>query len=85
MLKDAEAIDFMIEAAGMHLKTNTADAIKLYHQCAKLYCLDNRISAAARLKKKIAAIYEDEYETSLAAEAYQEAVDLYEMEGESSM
>jgi len=47
--------------------------------------LDNRITSAARVKKKIAEIYEEDLEFSLAAKYYQEAVDYYEMEGDSSM
>jgi len=84
-LKSYEAIDFRMEAGNMMRKINTAEAIKLYDSCCESYCLDNRISSAARLKKKIAEIYEEDLEYSLAAKYYQEAVDLYEMEGESSM
>ena len=69
----------------MMKKENTAEAIKMYNKVCEGYCMANRISAAARLKKKIAQIYEDDYAHDLAAKYYQEAVDMYEMEGDSTI
>ena len=49
----SEAIDFKNEAANMMTKVNSAEAIKIYDQVAESYCNQNRISAAARIKKKV--------------------------------
>ena len=54
----------------MKQKVNTADAIKLYNQVCERYCHQNRISAAARLKKKVAEQYEEDLEYDLAAKFY---------------
>ena len=54
----------------MMRKINTSEAIKLYDSCCEMYCLDNRITSAARLKKKIAEIFEEDLEYSLAAKYY---------------
>ena len=69
----------------MMKKENTGKAIEMYNQVCEGYCMQNRISAAARLKKKIAEIYEDDYAFDLAAKYYQESVDMYEMEGDSTI
>jgi hypothetical protein len=59
-----------MEAGNMMRKINTSEAIKLYDSCCEMYCLDNRITSAARLKKKIAEIFEEDLEYSLAAKYY---------------
>lgn len=49
-----------------------------------LYCQENRIGYAAKLKKQIAEIYEQDYEFTLALKHYQEAADLFYAENDSS-
>ena len=66
----------------MMRKENTGEAVKMYNKVCEGYCLQNRISAAGRLKKKIAEIYEEDYEYDLAAQYYEEAANMYEMDGD---
>lgn len=50
-------------------------------QAIELYCSENRLDQASRLKKAIGEIYEGELEFTLAAKAYQEAADFFYAEG----
>lgn len=77
----SEAIDFKQEAANMLSKIDMTQAIKIYNEVSDGYCNMNRISAAARIKKKVAEMYETDYAYELAANFYQDCYDLYEMEG----
>ena len=81
----SEAIDFRLEAANVMRHYNIAEAVKVYNVVTDGYCNANRISAAARIKKKVAELYEEDHEYDLAAKYYQECFDLYDMEGDSSM
>ena len=51
------------------------------NQAIEVYCSDNRLDQASRLKKQIGEIYESELEFTLAAKAYQEAADFFYAEG----
>lgn len=50
-------------------------------QAIEVYCADNRIDQASRLKKEIGSIYEQELEFTLASKAYSEAADYFHAEG----
>mmetsp|Transcript_15103 Transcript_15103/g.12817 ORF Transcript_15103/g.12817 Transcript_15103/m.12817 type:complete len:301 (+) Transcript_15103:55-957(+) len=75
--------EYYMEASNMQKKFNTADAVNTMNLAVEALCNDRRISSAARLKKQIAEQYEQEKNYLLAAKNYQDAVDLYDMEGES--
>jgi len=49
-----------------------------------MYCRDGNISEGARIKTKIAEIYETEQKYELAVKTYQEAFDLYDMDNDHS-
>ncbi len=84
-LGNGDEIEFLLEAAKMKQKVNTSEAIQLYNQVSEAYCNQNRISAAARLKKKVAEQYEEDLSYDLACKFYQEAYDLHEMEGDTNI
>lgn len=53
-------------------------------QAVDLYISDTRISYAAKLKKSIGEIYENDGELVLAAKSYQEAADLFYAEQDNT-
>eukprot|EP01017_Pseudomicrothorax_dubius_P037227 TRINITY_DN542_c0_g1_i4.p1 TRINITY_DN542_c0_g1~~TRINITY_DN542_c0_g1_i4.p1 ORF type:complete len:300 (+),score=99.84 TRINITY_DN542_c0_g1_i4:137-1036(+) len=80
--RSGDAAENIQEAANVMRKVNSAEAIKLMQEAVNEYLKDGRINNAARIKKSIAEIYEGDYEYTLAAQNYQEAADLFGMEGE---
>jgi len=76
--------DAYLEAATMQRKYNTATAIKTMDLAVEALCSDRKISQAARIKKQIGEIYEADKEYLLAAKNYNDAVELYSMEGETN-
>jgi len=76
--------DNYLEAATMQRKYNTATAIKTMDLAVEALCSDRKISQAARVKKQIGEIYEADKEYLLAAKNYNDAVELYSMEGETN-
>jgi alpha-soluble NSF attachment protein len=80
--KTGDAAEYLIEAANMQRKTNTAESIKTMNKAAELMCAEGKISQAARLKKTAAEIYESEGQYCLAAKTYNEAIEWYQTESE---
>lgn len=76
--------DQYLEAANMQKKFNTAQAVKTMELAVEALCSDGKITQAARVKKSIGETYESEKQYVLAAKNYQDAVDLYQTEGESN-
>lgn len=76
--------DMFLEAANMQRKYNPATAVKTMEQAVEALCSDGKITQAARIKKQIGEIYEADKEYVLAAKHYQDAVELYQMEGENN-
>jgi alpha-soluble NSF attachment protein len=76
--------DQFLEAANMQKKYNPATAIKTMELAIEALCADGKITQAARIKKTIGETYEADKQFLLAAQNYQDAVDLYNMEGENN-
>jgi len=76
--------DLYLEAANMQRKYNPATAVKTMGEAVEALCSDGKITQAARIKKQIGEIYEADKEYVLAAKHYQDAVELYQMEGENN-
>jgi len=88
--------DMYIEAANMEKKYNphgeltwlfgsSLEYLPTIEKGIKKYCEAGKFSHAARYKAQIAEVLENEKEYLEAAKYYNEAFDLYQMEGEPSM
>jgi Soluble NSF attachment protein, SNAP len=82
--KSGEEVEYIVQAADSIRKVNNATAIDLMQKACDLYISDSRISYAAKLKKTIGEIYENDGELILAAKFYQEAADLFYAEGDNT-
>ena len=82
--KSGEEAEYIVQAADAIRKVNTATAIELLQRACDLYISDTRISYAAKIRKTIGEIYENDGELILAARNYQEAADLFYAEGDNT-
>ncbi|EGR34356.1 hypothetical protein IMG5_014780 [Ichthyophthirius multifiliis] len=76
--------EYYVEAANMKKKNNTSEAIKYFEEAIQFFCKENRFGYAAKLKKQIAEIFEQDLETDLAIKAYEESADLFFAENDQS-
>ena len=56
-------------------------AINTMNEAVDIYCKEGKILDAAKIKAGIAELYETQKKPDLAAKAYQQSYDFYEMEG----
>ena len=56
-------------------------AINTMNEAVDIYCKEGKILDAAKIKAGVAELYEAQKKPDLAAKAYQQSYDFYEMEG----
>jgi len=83
-MKGGDCADFLIEAANMKEKVNTAESVKLLDQAVEVHLNNGKLSYGAKLLKKIAEIYEGDKEYALAVRYYNDAADKYSAEANES-
>lgn len=80
-----EAASYLTEAGNSIRKTNSSEAVNYYNQAVDMLARGGRLSMAARLRKQIAEIYEQDEMLEASAANYQQAAELFEMDnGEST-
>ena len=80
-----EAANYLTEAGNSIRKANSAEAVNYDNQAVDMLAKAGRLSMAARLRKQIAEIYEQDEMLELSATSYQQAAELFEMDnGEST-
>ena len=79
-----EAANYYMEAGNIIKNVNSTEAVNYYNQAVSQLAVSGRISQAARLRKQIAEIYEQEQSIPQAVENYKQAADLFQMDNSDS-
>lgn len=79
-----EAAQYFSEAANVVRKVNTGEAVSYYNKAVDILSRSGRIGMAAKLRKQIAEIYEQDENLELAYVNYEQAADLFEMDNTDS-
>jgi len=79
-----DAANYYMEAGNIIKNVNSAEAVNHYNQAVNQLSVSGRISQAARLRKQIAEIYEQEQNISQAVDNYKQAAELFQMDNSDS-
>jgi alpha-soluble NSF attachment protein len=79
-----DAAQYFSEAANVVRKVNTGEAVTYYNKAVEILARSGRIGMAAKLRKQIAEIYEQDDCVELAFANYEQAAELFEMDNTES-
>lgn len=83
-LHPEDAAQHFSEAADAVRKVNTGEAVKYYNKAVEILATSGRIGMAAKLRKQIAELYEQDECIELAFANYEQAAELFEMDNSDS-
>lgn len=75
-----DSADCLMKAGDMYMKVNTSEGIALQKQAADYYCKAGKVANAAKIFSQMGGTYEEDMEYQLAAKAYKQAAEYFELE-----